>query len=269
MIDTDDAFASHNPMMDKSADAFRTISEVADDLDLPQHVLRFWETKFTQIKPLKRGGGRRYYRPDDVDLLRGIRYLLYGQGYTIKGVQRLLKDHGPKAIIAAWMDFSAADDSAPAPMSAVATDPADPQKLQESGEVSEALFTSVQDFAGGKIEPDEVEVLDPAAPSAGSASILSTEPVIGSRPGYQPRADVSILRGGLSGGKAGQKPANAVNPFAPLARASSPARSVGPSDANPGAGAELTLSAAERSALMNILQDLAECRRILDAAGRA
>lgn len=80
--------------MDKAPDAFRTISEVADDLDIPQHVLRFWETRFSQIKPMKRSGGRRYYRPDDVDLLRGIRRLLYGEGYTIRGVQRILKEHG-------------------------------------------------------------------------------------------------------------------------------------------------------------------------------
>lgn len=84
--------------MDKSPDAFRTISEVADDLDIPQHVLRFWETRFAQIKPMKRSGGRRYYRPDDVDLLRGIRRLLYGEGYTIRGVQRILKEHGIKAV---------------------------------------------------------------------------------------------------------------------------------------------------------------------------
>ena len=74
----------------KSAGAFRTISEVADDLKVEQHVLRFWETKFTQIKPLKRGGGRRYYRPEDVDLLKNIHHLLYQEGYTIKGVQKLL-----------------------------------------------------------------------------------------------------------------------------------------------------------------------------------
>jgi DNA-binding transcriptional MerR regulator len=80
--------------LDKSPDAFRTISEVAGDLDIPQHVLRFWETRFSQIKPMKRSGGRRYYRPDDVDLLRGIRRLLYGEGYTIRGVQRILKEHG-------------------------------------------------------------------------------------------------------------------------------------------------------------------------------
>jgi DNA-binding transcriptional MerR regulator len=85
-------------VMDKSPDAFRTISEVADDLDVPQHVLRFWETRFNHIKPLKRGGGRRYYRPDDIDLLKGIRHLLYGEGYTIKGVQRILKEEGVRFV---------------------------------------------------------------------------------------------------------------------------------------------------------------------------
>jgi DNA-binding transcriptional MerR regulator len=84
--------------LDKAPDAFRTISEVADDLDIPQHVLRFWETRFAQIKPMKRSGGRRYYRPDDVDLLKGIRRLLYGEGYTIRGVQRILKEHGIKSV---------------------------------------------------------------------------------------------------------------------------------------------------------------------------
>lgn len=86
--------------MEKSPDAFRTISEAADELDLPQHVLRFWETRFSQIRPLKRGGGRRYYRPDDILLLQGIRHLLYGQGFTIKGVQRILKEQGVRQVIA-------------------------------------------------------------------------------------------------------------------------------------------------------------------------
>ncbi|MBD8064990.1 MerR family transcriptional regulator [Devosia sp. PTR5] len=86
--------------MDKSPDAFRTISEAAEELDLPQHVLRFWETRFSTIKPLKRGGGRRYYRPEDVMLLRGIRHLLYDQGFTIKGVQRIIKEQGPRYVIA-------------------------------------------------------------------------------------------------------------------------------------------------------------------------
>jgi DNA-binding transcriptional MerR regulator len=84
--------------LDKAPDAFRTISEVADDLDVPQHVLRFWETRFAQIKPMKRSGGRRYYRPEDVNLLRGIRHLLYGQGYTIRGVQRILREQGIKTV---------------------------------------------------------------------------------------------------------------------------------------------------------------------------
>jgi len=84
--------------LDKAPDAFRTISEVAQELDIPQHVLRFWETRFSQIKPMKRSGGRRYYRPDDVDLLKGIRRLLYGEGYTIRGVQRILKEHGIKSV---------------------------------------------------------------------------------------------------------------------------------------------------------------------------
>ncbi len=81
---------------EKSAAAFRTISEVATDLGLPQHVLRFWETKFSQVRPLKRGGGRRYYRPEDVVLLRRIRHLLHDEGYTIRGVQKLLRQDGTR-----------------------------------------------------------------------------------------------------------------------------------------------------------------------------
>ena len=86
-------------MVIKSPEAFRTISEVSKDLSLPQHVLRFWETKFAQIKPIKRGGGRRYYRPEDVDLLKGIKNLLYNDGYTIRGVQKVIKDNGSKNIL--------------------------------------------------------------------------------------------------------------------------------------------------------------------------
>jgi DNA-binding transcriptional MerR regulator len=91
----------------KAPEAFRTISEVADELDLPQHVLRFWETRFRDIKPMKRGGGRRYYRPDDVALLRGIRHLLYGEGYTIRGVQRILNEQGVGFVQAVWREGAA------------------------------------------------------------------------------------------------------------------------------------------------------------------
>jgi DNA-binding transcriptional MerR regulator len=108
--------------MDKNADAFRTISEVAGELDLPQHVLRFWETRFPQIKPLKRAGGRRYYRPKDIEVLRAIKHLLYKEGYTIRGVQRVLKEQGSGALAAmedveniVCLDIS--DDGEPPPVS--------------------------------------------------------------------------------------------------------------------------------------------------------
>ena len=87
--------------MNKNPDAFRTISEAADDIGLPQHVLRFWETRFSQIKPLKRAGGRRYYRSSDIELLRAVKKLLHTDGYTIKGVQRLLKERGGRALLVA------------------------------------------------------------------------------------------------------------------------------------------------------------------------
>ncbi len=85
--------------MEKSPEAFRTISEVAAELAVPQHVLRFWESKFPQVKPMKRGGGRRYYRPQDLNLLRGIRHLLYGDGFTIRGVQKVLREQGVRFVV--------------------------------------------------------------------------------------------------------------------------------------------------------------------------
>ena len=96
------------PPTTKSDSAFRTISEVADDLGVPQHVLRFWETKFSQVKPMKRGGGRRYYRPEDVALLKKIHTLLYAEGYTIKGVQKLLKGVSKVQVLAEQQQASKA-----------------------------------------------------------------------------------------------------------------------------------------------------------------
>ena len=86
-------------MSSKSPEAFRTISEVSKDLAIPQHVSRFWETKFIQIKPIKRGGGRRYYRPEDIEILKGIKNLLYNDGYTIRGVQKVIKENGTRKIL--------------------------------------------------------------------------------------------------------------------------------------------------------------------------
>jgi DNA-binding transcriptional MerR regulator len=130
--------------VDKAPDAFRTISEVADDLKLPQHVLRFWETRFVQIKPMKRAGGRRYYRPDDVDLLRGIHHLLYGEGYTIRGVQRILRDQGPKFVQMVWQAGAA-------------------QPIRAAGEE-------------GDHEPDFEHETAPAADAAIRDSLLSPHP---------------------------------------------------------------------------------------------
>jgi DNA-binding transcriptional MerR regulator len=133
--------------LDKAPDAFRTISEVAQELDIPQHVLRFWETRFSQIKPMKRSGGRRYYRPDDVDLLKGIRRLLYGEGYTIRGVQRILKEHGVKSVqgladSSAAVSFGAIED-------AIGASLLEPE--EETG-VRGALDTDDDDFQGEESE---------------------------------------------------------------------------------------------------------------------
>jgi DNA-binding transcriptional MerR regulator len=115
--------------MEKNPDAFRTIGEAAEDLDLPQHVLRFWETRFTQIKPLKRGGGRRYYRSGDIDLLRAVKKLLHVDGYTIKGVQRLLKEKGGRALLVAAHGAEGAALESPS----IATMPPQPQLPFASG----------------------------------------------------------------------------------------------------------------------------------------
>jgi DNA-binding transcriptional MerR regulator len=114
-----------NAAMEKSPEAYRTIREVADSLDLPQHVLRFWETRFPQIRPLKRAGGRRYYRPDDIDRLRLIKRLLYDEGYTIKGVQKLFKEQGVQALSAAALrnELSAESATAAEPDAASGTVP--------------------------------------------------------------------------------------------------------------------------------------------------
>jgi DNA-binding transcriptional MerR regulator len=127
----------------KAPSAFRTISEVADDLHIPQHVLRFWETKFSQLKPLKRGGGRRYYRPEDISLLRRVSDLLYTQGYTIKGVQRLLREGGlEEAGVAASAGTAAAAMPAEPPETGVAALRA---ILEELEDISASLHDLLED----------------------------------------------------------------------------------------------------------------------------
>ena len=135
--------------MNKAPDAFRTISEVAAELELPQHVLRFWESRFPHIRPMKRGGGRRYYRPDDVELLRGIRHLLYGQGYTIRGVQRILREQGPRFVQTVWQE------GAPQP-----THLPEPEEL-EANESEDAAFEN--EAAPAAVDAAELAALNVSA----------------------------------------------------------------------------------------------------------
>ncbi|MDI7861014.1 MerR family transcriptional regulator [Rhizobiaceae bacterium n13] len=146
--------------MDKSPDAFRTISEVADDLDLPQHVLRFWETRFPQIKPMKRGGGRRYYRPEDVDLLKGIRHLLYDHGYTIKGVQKLLKTNGNKFVAAIATGDLATVEALAAASDEPHVEPkvGNPDEDQIVGRAKAPVSRRFFNFGGGDDQASEVSI---------------------------------------------------------------------------------------------------------------
>ena len=206
--------------MDKAPDAFRTISEVADELNLPQHVLRFWETRFQQIKPLKRGGGRRYYRPEDVDLLRGIRHLLYGEGYTIRGAQRILKDNGIKFVQNVWRA------GAPQP-ARVVSQPVEP-------------------------EPDP-DIAEPAL----------TRPLPGGRRGDADSAHrrlFGLLPSFLSSGPDEQRLADARNADDEMAILPSPLVPRVPEPVNPLLVGEGLLK------LRETLNELVECRKLLDAA---
>jgi len=140
--------------MNKSAEAFRTIGEVADELQIPKHVLRFWEGRFPQIRPMKRGGGRRYYRPEDMELLRGIRALLHAEGYTIRGVQKILREHGVEQVKAAAHRVAAAQASAA---------PAEPASRKRGRKpVARATATAAQPEAKASEEavvPAKVQIL--------------------------------------------------------------------------------------------------------------
>jgi DNA-binding transcriptional MerR regulator len=120
----------------KSPEAFRTISEVAVELEVPQHVLRFWETRFGAVRPLKRGGGRRYYRPEDVDLLRGIRALLYSDGLTIKGVQKIFRDRGPRYVLEIGRGGTSLTGPLRVPEPVTAEPPMQPRELESSPRIS-------------------------------------------------------------------------------------------------------------------------------------
>lgn len=181
--------------MEKAPDAFRTISEVADEVNVPQHVLRFWESRFAQIRPLKRGGGRRYYRPEDIDLLRGVRHLLYGEGYTIRGVQRILREEGLAFVQSVWR-------------------------------------------TGAQVLPEADEAEDDSE----DASVERTEPQFFAKPSSRPQPQPAALR-----------------PEPPPLASPAPALSL---PVQPSAAEQ----AEERLKLRAVLDDLHECRRLLEAA---
>jgi DNA-binding transcriptional MerR regulator len=158
--------------VDKGPDAFRTISEVADELDVPQHVLRFWESRFSQIRPMKRAGGRRYYRADDVDLLRGIRQLLYSEGYTIRGVQRILKEHGINFVQTVWQEGAA--QPARLPDDEIDGDAAEPASMgNENARGLRGLLPSLRSQDMERREPRLDDAVNAVAGEAGLQAAVS------------------------------------------------------------------------------------------------
>ena len=248
--------------MDKAPDAYRTISEVAEDLDLPQHVLRFWETRFSQIKPLKRGGGRRYYRPDDVELLKGIRHLLYKEGYTIKGVQRILKEQGARAVQVFARGLAEAEpESMPPPVAAPAVPvppapatvypPAPPVELPaiQPPPAPPVLVPAVEAAAAPAVPDAPNPALEnwrpePEDEPAGSGFAITLE----QGPAPPPPPQVSMFRGGLARGEG-------VMPAPPATRPALPVERDGPAEGLP---------ASAREAMRYALDELVACRAMID-----
>lgn len=221
-------------MDNKAPDAFRTISEVADDLDLPQHVLRFWESRFHEIKPMKRGGGRRYYRPDDVDLLRGIRHLLYGEGYTIRGVQRILREQGAKFVQAVWEEGAAQP-----PHGVIAGEEEfaeEPATVESVLEEESGLRGRISSLIGRDLGDRQDDVPQRMEPS------LSSAPV--------PRIDANDRA--IHGGNAEPTRAQMQEAVPAVARQTAPAVSG-------------SLGVEDLRKMRAVLHDLVECRKLIDA----
>jgi DNA-binding transcriptional MerR regulator len=211
----------------KAPDAFRTISEVADELDLPQHVLRFWESRFHEIRPMKRGGGRRYYRPDDIDLLRGIRHLLYGEGYTIRGVQRILREQGNKFVQVVWQE------GAPQPPHVAEYEPD-----EEETEAAERVEVADDPGLGGRL-----------------SALIGRD--LGERQHAEDRREPPMQSAPMPHIDAQDRAIHAATePVAP------PPQPAPPPPAAPSPG----LSRDQRLGLQAALHELTECRKLLDAA---
>ncbi len=233
-------------MDEKAPDAFRTISEVADELDLPQHVLRFWESRFREIKPMKRGGGRRFYRRDDIDLLRGIRHLLYGEGYTIRGVQRILREQGVKFVQSVWEEGAVQPPHGGAQDDEVVEETAafdESEELDETEEAEEAEEETdgLRGRLGALIGRDLGDRLDDAT--------TRRDPPMQSAPMPRISPDDRLLR----------EPAVA-------APSVEPRLAVTPQAAAPASRASADFGAEQLRKLQTALQELNECRKLIDAA---
>lgn len=232
-------------MDEKAPDAFRTISEAAEELDLPQHVLRFWESRFREIKPMKRGGGRRYYRPEDIDLLRGIRHLLYGEGYTIRGVQRILREQGIKFVQAVW------EEGAPQPPHGNAEE--EEEIAEEAASAAEmleeesGLSGKLTSLIGRDLGDRQDDVAMRREPPMRSAPMPRLEPE--DRVQHRPEVEE----------------ADDDEPVAPIASPVAPVAS--PATPMPAAAAApINLNSEELRRLQAALNELAECRRLIEAA---
>ena len=230
-------------MDEKSPDAFRTISEAAEELDLPQHVLRFWESRFREIKPMKRGGGRRFYRPDDLDLLRGIRHLLYGEGYTIRGVQRILRENGIKFVQVVWQEGAAQP-----PHGA-----ADEEDLVE--EAVEAAYDEGEDEERG----------------LGSRLGARSGRDLGEQHAYETRREPSMTSAPMPRLSDADRAVHAAVEAEPEDEVEVEDAAPAPMMAAPGgapvAGPALrAMGEGDLGRLRSVLQELTECRRLIDAA---
>ena len=232
--------------MDKNEDAFRTISEVAEDLQLPQHVLRFWETRFSHIRPLKRGGGRRYYRREDVELLRAIRQLLYSDGYTIRGVHRLLKEKGVPAVLSMAQEAGGL----------TAAPPVEPPLLAR-GEFAPSPTQPRVSLPHEPIRHDDppLHSQNPLSGAIAAGHIAAGAIAAGTGPDRD-RTGGDRASGLASSGYAAEWQERILDAPAP------------PALSGPGYPSQpfSTLTSADRRRLDAVLFELSECRRILSAA---
>ena len=229
--------------LNKAPEAFRTITEVADELDLPQHVLRFWESRFPHIKPMKRGGGRRYYRREDVELLRGIRRLLYADGYTIRGVQRILREQGVRIVQSAGQGQAV---GLPDPARADRKDVEVGDALMDVPPVSGRDRAAADGGGDGDGDGDGGEVGDGGDDSDGAAPVASMQPRVPAGGALTRQGDGDLAREILPP----PPPAPAAAAIAPTSTAPQP-----------------ILNSTELDRLEAVLAELEACRRLLDRAG--